>query len=224
MLRVKLIVLGLAVLPSVALMQGCLAAVWLGAVGTDMGRRSDVEFQPFENSWVAPRTVWRQQDSMSSLAVAPIVKDTPMAARLTVVLQQATDLHVISPSEVFKRVPLDTMAGGLGGLTDQDEMDLAHRITAGLGVDCVLFVREVEGLPQKSFWGWKQRHSNRLYLHLVNAEGSLVWKDELPFNVVEGQKALEEEWVRQALRIHVLAQLNKLRLAEAGLSLKKSAS
>ena len=43
-------VLGLLFLSSLA-MQGCLAVVWLGAVGIDVTRTSDVEFQPFENSW-----------------------------------------------------------------------------------------------------------------------------------------------------------------------------
>ncbi|TMB61424.1 MAG: hypothetical protein E6J54_31590 [Deltaproteobacteria bacterium] len=96
-----------------------------------------------------------------------------------------------------------------------------QRITATLGVDCVLFVREVEELSQESFWGWKQRYSNRLYLELVTAEGVHLWRDELPFIVVKGTKALEEEWVKQALETHLVAQLNKIGLATLGLPLKQ---
>jgi hypothetical protein len=44
-------VLGLLLLAAMA-MQGCLAIVWLGAVGIDVTRTSDIEFQSFENSWV----------------------------------------------------------------------------------------------------------------------------------------------------------------------------
>jgi membrane protein implicated in regulation of membrane protease activity len=43
-------VLGLLLLAALAL-QGCLAMVWLGAVGVDMSRTSEIEFQPFENTW-----------------------------------------------------------------------------------------------------------------------------------------------------------------------------
>ena len=43
--------LGLLLLAAMA-MQGCLAIVWLGAVGIDVSRTSDIEFRSFENSWV----------------------------------------------------------------------------------------------------------------------------------------------------------------------------
>ena len=33
-------------------MQDCMAIAWLGAIGIDRTISSDIEFQPFENSWV----------------------------------------------------------------------------------------------------------------------------------------------------------------------------
>ncbi|MGH7206743.1 MAG: hypothetical protein ACREI2_11110 [Nitrospiraceae bacterium] len=224
LIRIKHLTLALSVVALGGLMQGCLGALWLGAVGSDLARSSDVEFQPFQNSWVAPSATWHEGGSMTSVAVTPVVENTAMAARLTAILQQATSLHVISPSEVTTRLQLQEMTEEAGSVRDQDEIKAAQRITAALGVDCVLFVREVEGPSQESFWGWKQRYSNRLYLELVNAEGTLLWRDELPFIVVKGDKALEEEWVRQALGVHLVAQLNKIGLAMLGLPLKQDSS
>jgi hypothetical protein len=41
---------------------------------------------------------------------------------------------------------------------------------------------------KKSFAGLKERFSQKLYLHLVSAEGALMWKTELPFTIVRGAK------------------------------------
>jgi len=221
---IKRLALALALVASSGLLQGCLGAVWLGAVGSDLARSSEVEFQPFQNSWVAPSATWHEGGSMTSVAVTSVVENTAMAARLTAILQQATDLHVISSSEVTTQLQLQEMTEGAGSVSNQDDIKAAERITAALGVDCVLFVRVVEGPSQDSFWSWKQRYSNRLYLELVSAEGALLWKDELPFIVVKGTKALEEEWIRQALGAHLVDQLNKIGLATLGLPLKQDSS
>jgi hypothetical protein len=45
------VIVGLLLLSALG-MQGCVAIVWLGAVGIDRTQTSDIEFQPFENSWV----------------------------------------------------------------------------------------------------------------------------------------------------------------------------
>lgn len=50
-ISVKLVALALMVLSATVLMQGCMPALWLGAVGIDSARSSEVEFQPFEHSW-----------------------------------------------------------------------------------------------------------------------------------------------------------------------------
>jgi len=221
LIRTKRLLLALSVVAFGGLMQGCLGAAWLGAVGTDLVRSSDVEFQPFQNSWVAPSATWHERGSMTSVAVTPVEVNTAMAFRLTTILQQATDLHVFSPSEVTTGLQLQEKTEGTASISAQNDVTAVQRITATLGVDCVLFVREVEELSQESFWGWKQRYSNRLYLELVTAEGVHLWRDELPFIVVKGTKALEEEWVKQALETHLVAQLNKIGLATLGLPLKQ---
>src|SRR5436853_7473928 len=219
--RTKRLLLALSVVACGGLMQGCLGAAWLVAVGTDLVRSSDVEFQPFQNSWVAPSATWHERGSMTSVAVTPVEVNTAMAFLLTTILQQATDLHVFSPSEVTTGLQLQEKTEGTASISAQNDVTAVQRITATLGVDCVLFVREVEELSQESFWGWKQRYSNRLYLELVTAEGVHLWRDELPFIVVKGTKALEEEWVKQALETHLVAQLNKIGLATLGLPLKQ---
>lgn len=72
----------------------------------------------------------------------------------------------------------------------------------------MLLGRAVGGQPQWSFWGLKERYSKRLYLHLVDAKGTMMWKDELPFTVVKGAKEMDETWVKQALMARVMARVN----------------
>lgn len=87
-------VLGLLLLAAMVL-QGCLAVVWLGAVGVDMTRTSEIEFQPFENTWMVERQE-RQLGLVKSIAVMPFVGDPAMAERWTVVLRETTDLRIVS--------------------------------------------------------------------------------------------------------------------------------
>lgn len=91
-------VLGLLFLAAIAL-QGCLAVVWLGAVGVDMSRTSEIEFQPFENTWVVEPQERQQLGVVKSIAVMPFVGDPAMAERWTVVLREMTDLRIVSPSD-----------------------------------------------------------------------------------------------------------------------------
>ena len=51
-----------------------------------------------------------------------------------------------------------------------------------------------------------------------------MWKDELPFTVVTGTKAIDEAWVKQALMARVMARVNELGLAEVWLGPKKNSS
>jgi hypothetical protein len=90
--------LGLLLLAATAL-QGCLAMVWLGAVGFDMTRTSEIEFQPFENTWMVELPERQQLRLMKSIAVMPFVGDPAMAERWTVVLREMTDLRIVSPSD-----------------------------------------------------------------------------------------------------------------------------
>ena len=89
---------GLLFLAALAL-QGCLAVVWLGAVGVDMTRTSEIEFQPFENTWMVELQERQQLRLMKSIAVMPFVGDPAMAERWTVVLREMTDLRIVSPSD-----------------------------------------------------------------------------------------------------------------------------
>lgn len=94
-------VLGFLVLAAIAL-QGCLAMVWLGAVGVDMSRTSEIEFQPFENTWMVELQERQQLRLMKSIAVMPFVGDPAMAERWTVVLREMTDLRIVSPSDAAR--------------------------------------------------------------------------------------------------------------------------
>jgi hypothetical protein len=67
----------------------------------------------------------------------------------------------------------------------------------------------------------KEKHSKRLYLYLARADGTLMWKDELPFSLVQGTKDLDEQWATRALAAHVRAHAQELGLAELGLQFKK---
>ena len=65
--------------------------------------------------------------------------------------------------------------------------------------------------------------SRRLYLQLVSAEGTLMWKTELLFTIVKGTKDLDEELVTHALLTHVRAHANELGLAELGATAMQAA-
>ena len=197
-------VLGLLLLSALA-MQGCLAMVWLGAVGIDVTRTSDVEFQPFENSWWAAPQGRKHLASVKSIAVMPFVGDPVMAERWTAVFRETTDLRVVSPSDATRY-----------DLSDHGQIELAQRIGAELQVDCVLIGNVTGQESQKSFVGLKESSSRRLYLQMVSAEGTLMWKTELPFTMVKGTKDMDEEFVTQALVTHVRSQATELGLADLG--------
>jgi hypothetical protein len=211
---VKLVTLALMVLPATVLMQGCMPALWLGAIGIDSARSSQVEFQPFEHSWVAPLEQWPQPGALRSLAIAPFGGEATMATLLAAALQQGTELRVVSPSEVTTHGSPELVAGLSENLTEEDGPALAEKIAAEFEVDCVLLGRAVGGQTQWSYWGLKKRYPKRLYLHLVDAKGTMMWKDELPFTIVKGVKEIDETWVKQALMARVKARVKELGLPE----------
>jgi hypothetical protein len=204
-------VLGLLLLSALA-MQGCLAVVWLGAVGIDVTRTSDIAFKPFENSWqVAPKE--RQHlASVKSIAVMQFAGDPAMAKRWTAVFRETTDLRVVSPSDSIRYE-----------ISDHGQIEQAQRIGAELHVDCVLIGSVTGQEPQKSFVGLKESSSRRLYLQMVSAEGTLMWKTELPFTMVKGTKGVNEELVTQALLTHVRSQATELGLADLGATTMQAA-
>ena len=199
-------VLGLLLLSALA-MQGCLAMVWLGAVGIDVTRTSDIEFQPFENSWWVVPQERQHLASVKSIAVMPFAGDPVMAERWTAVFRETTDLHVVNPSDETRYE-----------ISDHGQREQAQRIGAELQVDCVLIGNVTGQEPQKSFVGFKESSSRRLYLQMVSAEGILMWKTELPFTMVKGAKGIDEKFVTQALLTHVRSQATELGLSGLGVT------
>jgi len=102
--------------------------------------------------------------------------------------------------------------------TDQDDIALAPQVSRDIQADGVLFGRVVSKPPQKTFWGSKERYPKRLYLHLVSAEGTLLWKAELPFAVVKGTKDIDEEIVKRVLLTHVRTHAKELGWTDLGLT------
>ena len=199
------------------LLQGCLAGAWVAAVAVDTMKSSHITFWPFEQSWVAPRD--QSSDAMrnskvTSVAVLPVEGDPEMGARLATVLQQETTLRVESPATVEAGVsetdPRSTQAD------DADRSALAKEITRDMGVDTVLVSRVTGSPSHPSDWGWKAEGSRRLYLYLMNHDGRLLWKDQLPFTLVKGATPPVEASVQVDLAHHVMRHVKKLRLDELG--------
>ena len=204
------------------LLQGCLAGAWVALVAVDTMRSSIVTFWPFEQSWVA------QQDQSSdtahnpkvtSVAVLPVEGDPEMGARLATLLQQETTLRVESPATVADGVTATDPRSGKAD--DADRSALAKEITRDLGVDTVLVSRVAGSPSHPSDWGWKAESSRRLYLYLVDHDGHLLWKDELPFTLVKGFTPPLEASVQIDLSHHVMQHVKELHLDELGYLPKK---
>ena len=205
------------------LLQGCLAGAWVALVSVDSMRDSNVIFGPFEQSWVAEQD--QSSDAVhnlkvTSVAVLPVEGDPEMGARLATLLQQETTLRVESPV---------TVADGVTGADprsaeadDADRSALAKEVTRDLGVDAVLVSRVAGSPSHPSDWGWKAEGSRRLYLYLVNRDGHLLWKDELPFTLVNGSTSPQEASVQTDLSDHVMQHVKELRLDELGYLPKKT--
>ena len=194
--------LGLLLLSALA-MQGCMAIAWLGAVGIDRTMSSDIEFRPFENSWVVVPQERQHLVSMKSIAIMPFTGDPVMAERWAAVFREIPDLRVVSPSDTTQSV-----------VPDHGQIGSARRMGEESQVDYVLIGTVAGQAPQKSFAGLKARSLHRLYLQLMSDSGTIMWKTELPFTIVTGAKDLDEAIVTKALLTHVRAQANELGLAE----------
>ena len=206
------VIVGLLLLSALG-MQGCVAIVWLAAVGIDRARTSDIEFQPFENSWVGGPQERQHLASIKRIAVMPFDGDPMMAERWTVVFRNMTDLRV------------ENRSGATGyGASDYGPIRPAQRMSVESKVDCVLIGNATGQVPKKSFIELKERSLQRLHLQLVSDSGTLLWKTELPYTMVIGAKGLDEAMVTEALLTHVRAQANRLGLAELGIFNKRTAS
>ncbi len=193
------------------LQQGCLAAAWVAAVGADSLRTSDIEFSPFEQSWVSAEkpTAIVDRSSFTSVALLPVDGDDAMGARLTQILQRQTALQVVVTSKRLDR-------SAAGWAEDDERAALTRKIAGELGVDAVLFGRVVNGTSRASDWGWKEEEPRRLFLYLVYRDGHLLWKDELPFVIVTGAKPPNEHAVQNSLAYHLLNHVRHLGLDGLG--------
>lgn len=204
------------------LLQGCAAGAWMAAMAVDTMKSSHITFWPFEQSWVAPRD--GSNDAMrnpqvTSIAVLPVEGDPEMSARLAAVLQQETTLRVESPLTV-RAVVAETDSRSAQA-DDKDRSTLAKEITRDLGVDTVLISRVTGSPSHPSDWGWKAEGSRRLYLYLVNHDGRLLWKDQLPFSLITGGTPQLEASVQVDFAHHVMRHVKELRLDELGYFPKK---
>lgn len=205
------------------LLQGCLAGAWVAAVAVDTMNGGHITFWPFEQSWVATKDLSNgamNNSKVTSVAVLPVEGDLEMSARLAIVLQQTTTLRVKSPTAVEAAVgengPHSTQ------VSDAARSALAKEMTRDLGVDTVLVSRVVGSPSHPSDWGLKADGSRRLYLYLVNRNGRLLWKDELPFTLVKGATPPLEASVQVDLAKHVMQHVKELRLDELGYLPKKT--
>ena len=195
-------------------MQGCMAGVWLTAVGIDMTRTSDIEFQSFEHSWGLAPQERPHPGLVKSMALMPFLGDTVMADRWAAVFQQLPDLRVVSPSTVARQGHLNVTHALSHRLTAPEQIELAQWMSMAFQVDSILFGTVIGQEPQEGFVGLKERSTWRLSLRLVSAEGILIWSTELPYTVVKGAKDLDEEMVTRALLTHVRTHADEIELPE----------
>ncbi|TKB64712.1 MAG: hypothetical protein E8D47_11280 [Nitrospira sp.] len=206
------------------LLQGCLAGAWVAMVAVDSTRSKDVAFEPFEQSWVAQRDQLSdapRHPKVKSVAVLPVEGDPEMGERLATLLQQETALRVEMPVSIETGIVAADIPSGK--TNDADHSTLAKEVTRNLGVDTVLVSRVSAVAPSHpSDWGRKAEGSRRLYLYLMNRDGQLLWKDELPFTMATGSTASQEITVQTDLSNHVMQHVRELRLDELGYLPKKT--
>jgi hypothetical protein len=206
------------------LLQGCLAGAWVAMVAVDSTRSKDVAFEPFEQSWVAQRDQLSdatRHPKVTSVAVLPVEGDPEMGERLATLLQQETALRVEMPVSI--EAGIDAADIPSGKTNEADRSTLAKEVTRNLGVDTVLVSRVSAAAPSHpSDWGRKAEGSRRLYLYLMNRDGQLLWKDELPFTLAKGSAASQEVTMQTDLSNHMMQHVRELRLDELGYLPKKA--
>jgi hypothetical protein len=196
------------VIATTVVQQGCIAAAWVAAVCTDSLRSGDVEFQPFEESWVAgDRSLAAGNQALRSLALMPVDGDEAMGDRLSKLLERETTLRVVMPTT---RPSMPVEAG------DHERAVLVRELSRKLDVDAILYGHVVCAAPHSSTWGWKTQESRRLFLYMIDHDGQLLWKDELPFLVVTSDKAAPEELVQKSFTRHFMDHVHAMKLDEAG--------
>ncbi len=194
---------------------GCGAVAWLAAVGTDSARTGDVRFGSFEESWTSEEQVdgGGEGHSLGSVVVLPVEGDEDMGGRLAQVLRAQTALRVEGAIEVGE--------ARISRMSEADRATEARRLAQAWSVDAVLFVYVDGAAAHPSDWGWKEKTPHRLFLHLVDRDGHLLWKTELPFTIVKGSKPPLEEAVQSTLALLLMDHVRDLGLDDRGYLPKK---
>jgi hypothetical protein len=209
--------LGVLILSVAFLQQGCLAGAWVAAVGADSMRASDVKFQAFEESWVSTdqATAIAASPALTSIALMPVDGDEAMGARLTMLLRRETALRVVTPTG--RQHPLRAAA------PDRERALWARELSREFAVDAVLYGYVIGATSLRSSeWGWKAEERRRLFLYMIDRDGHLLWKDELPFLIVTGARPALEESVQTALTRHFMDHVRTLGLDDLGYLPSKS--
>ena len=195
-------------------LQGCLVVAWVATVGVDALRTSDLTFLPFEQSWVAPQrgTGGESDFKVTSVAILPFDGDAEMGTRLAEVLEQETALRI----EVSNRSIADATPVTTANSDDSHRASLAKVVTRELRVDTVLLGRVAGSPPHSADWGWKEEEDRRLFLYLLDHDGRLLWKDELPFTLTRGSKPPLEATVQSSLAHHIRDHVQELGLDDLG--------
>jgi hypothetical protein len=195
---------------------GCLAAAWVAAVGADSMRTGDVRFHPFEESWVSTEhpSAIADRPSLTSVALMPVDGDEAMGARLTKLLMRETALRVVTPARRDGWLTVAT--------ADRERAVLARELSREFAVDAVLYGHVVGAAAQSSEWGWTAEEPRRLFLYMIDRNGQLLWKDELPFLIVTGTKPPLEESVQMSLTRHFMDHVRDLGLDDVGYLPSKS--
>ena len=204
------------------LLQGCLAGASVALVALDSTRSTQITFWPFERSWVAqqdPSSDAIHSSKVTSIAVLPVEGDPEMGARLAALLQQETMLRVEVPATVAAGV---IASDPRQNRADADFSALAKEVTRDLGVDAVLVSRVAGSPAHASDWGCKAEGSRRLYLNLVDRDGHLLWKDELPFTLAKSFTPQLEASVQIDLAHHMMQHIKELHLDDLGYLPKKT--
>jgi hypothetical protein len=209
---------------SAFMLQGCAALAWIGLMSTDMDRCNELEFTSFEHASVAPPEQI-QRAPLKHIAVIPITDDMRMAKGWANVLAHMPNRSVLGPEEISSRLLPNMHTQLAQRITDQDDIALAQQISQSVQpIDTVLFGKIIGGPPQKSFWRLKEKYPQRLYLSLVSAEGTVLWKSELPFIMLKGIKDVDEEVVKRRLLTYVTKHSKEWGWTPLGLTLEQTES
>lgn len=211
---------------------GCLLVpiaygVAASAISTERLKGGDIEIKPFEDSLMLSPDARQKLQEAKSIAIAPfagdmLAGDLPvMATAFTQHIQQSARVRVISPFEFSKQANMNDLR--FQGLTELDEVELAKTTGAKVGADLVLYGKVTRGNPDHNMWSMyaqmmipgktKIPKNLSLRLHAVT-DGTLVWRDDVPFIIHAGTKPPTDAEVGNLLAGHVLERLKELGLMQ----------